>query len=256
MKNKYDGILIISDIDGTLVHNCILSDETENAVKNFVRQGGKFTVATGRTPQYIKETYQNRIAINAPIASINGAVVASFEPMELIYGAVLPNDFGKVVHRICSLVETERVMAYTFNETILLDKGFESTLKNEAYKLLAVTQSEKDALFLRDTLRKEFGSEYSIMRSWNTGVEIIRKDAGKGMCLEKIKGITNSKITIGIGDYENDITLIKSADIGIATENAVEELKNYADFISVSSDKHPVKHVIENLDEILKKHSL
>lgn len=253
MKNKYDGILILSDIDGTLVHNRILSEETENAVRDFVSQGGKFSVATGRTPQYIKDNYQNRIAINAPIAAINGAVVASFEPMELIHGAVLPEDFKKVVYRIWSLVETERVMAYTFKETIKLEKDFESTLKDDAYKLLAVTQSEKDALFLRDTLREEFSDEYSIMRSWNTGVEVIRKDAGKGMCLEKIKEITKSKITIGIGDYENDITLIKSADIGIATENAVDELKEYADIVAVSSDKHPVKQVIENLEEIIKK---
>ncbi len=253
MKNKYEGILILTNIDRTQVENSNLSEETENAVKDFVRQGGKFTVATGRTPQYIKDNYQNRIEINAPIASINGAVVASFEPMELIYGAVLPKGFEKVVHRIWSLAETERVMAYTFKDTIPLKNGFENTLRDDAYKLLAVTLNENDALFLRDTLRTEFSDEYSIMRSWNTGVEIIRKDAGKGMCLEKIKEITKSKITIGIGDYENDITLIKSADIGIATENAVDELKKYADFITVSSDKHPVKHVIENLDDILKK---
>lgn len=253
MQNKYDGILILSDIDGTLVHNCILSEETENAVREFVRQGGKFTVATGRTPQYIKDNYQNRIAINAPIAAINGAVVASFEPMELIYGKELPVGFEKVVHRIRDLVKTERVMAYTFNDTIRIEKGFEKTLTDTVYKLLAVTLCEEDAIFLRDTLRKEYSGEYSIMRSWNTGVEIISRGAGKGMCLEKIKEITNSKITIGIGDYENDITLVQSADIGIATENAVDELKEYADIVAVSSDKHPVKQVIENLEEIIKK---
>ena len=40
---KYDGILISSDIDGTLVRGGVISDENPEAIRYFKESGGLFT---------------------------------------------------------------------------------------------------------------------------------------------------------------------------------------------------------------------
>ena len=45
-------VLLITDLDGTLLpDNKILSQKDKEAIKRFRADGGKFTVATGRTIQ-------------------------------------------------------------------------------------------------------------------------------------------------------------------------------------------------------------
>lgn len=46
---KYDGIVIYSDLDGTLLDSeRNLSKENMDAINSFISQGGRFGVATGR----------------------------------------------------------------------------------------------------------------------------------------------------------------------------------------------------------------
>ena len=52
MMGKYTGRMIISDLDGTLIpRGGVISAENKAAVKAFVEAGGRFAIATGRTPE-------------------------------------------------------------------------------------------------------------------------------------------------------------------------------------------------------------
>ena len=50
----------------------------------------------------------------------------------------------------------------------------------------------------------------------------------KKLC--EILGIENGKL-FAIGDYYNDLEMIKNADISAATEESPDDIKQYADFI-------------------------
>ncbi|HCD10628.1 MAG TPA: Cof-type HAD-IIB family hydrolase, partial [Thermoanaerobacter sp.] len=50
---------------------------------------------------------------------------------------------------------------------------------------------------------------------------------------------------IAIGDSENDIEMIKFAGLGVAVENAIDEVKKVADFITKSNMEDGVKYVID-----------
>lgn len=50
---------------------------------------------------------------------------------------------------------------------------------------------------------------------------------------------------IAIGDNLNDISMIKTAGIGVAVENADDALKALADFISVSNNDGAIAQIIE-----------
>ena len=67
---------------------------------------------------------------------------------------------------------------------------------------------------------------------------------------------TQSEI-IGIGDNHNDFELIKTGGLGIAMGNGVKELKEIAEYISLTNNEEGVRHVIEKfilepMDTIIK----
>ena len=53
---------------------------------------------------------------------------------------------------------------------------------------------------------------------------------------------------VGVGDYENDLTLIRDADIGYAVENATSSLKAIADRVTVSVNECAIAKIIEDLE--------
>ena len=52
---------------------------------------------------------------------------------------------------------------------------------------------------------------------------------------------------MAFGDGLNDITMIKSAGIGVAMGNAVDEVKRMADEITATNDEDGVAAVVEGL---------
>jgi hydroxymethylpyrimidine pyrophosphatase-like HAD family hydrolase len=54
--------------------------------------------------------------------------------------------------------------------------------------------------------------------------------------------------TVAIGDYNNDVSMIKAAGVGIAVANAVEEAKAAADRITVSNEESAIAKVIEEIE--------
>ena len=50
----FSGYLICSDVNGTISHNTITVQKNIDAIKYFTQNGGRFTIATGRTAAYLK----------------------------------------------------------------------------------------------------------------------------------------------------------------------------------------------------------
>ena len=100
-------------------------------------------------------------------------------------------------------------------------------------------------------LIKTFGEEMQFYRSWNEGLEYVSLESGKGVAVDYLKKHLNGQIhtTIGVGDYENDITLLEYADIGYAVDNAIDCVKEAADRITVKNTEHAIAAVIKDLEE-------
>ena len=76
---KFDGILLCTDLDGTLLRNDkSISQENLDAIEYFKSEGGYFTFITGRMPCFSEEIYQV-VRPNAPIGCINGGGVYDYE---------------------------------------------------------------------------------------------------------------------------------------------------------------------------------
>ena len=54
--------------------------------------------------------------------------------------------------------------------------------------------------------------------------------------------------SIAIGDYNNDISMFRTAGTGIAVSNACEEALNAADFVTVNNEEHAIAKVVCDLE--------
>ena len=79
----------------------------------------------------------------------------------------------------------------------------------------------------------------------------VPKGTNKGRVLPILAdhlGIDMSK-TVAIGDYNNDVEMLRTAHVGVAVSNAVEEAKAAADYITVSNEENAVARVIYDIEE-------
>lgn len=88
---KFDDILLVSDFDRTLTdkENEIPRANLE-AIADFMREGGAFTVATGQSVEAHGKRY-DRVPMNVPCIVFNGSVLYDFERREALELLELPS---------------------------------------------------------------------------------------------------------------------------------------------------------------------
>lgn len=251
---KFKGYLICTDIDGTLVNSKgEISANNLAAIREFQHGGGLFTVSTGRMPEYVLNF---PFIPNAPVISINGTVIYDIDNRKVIREFPLESYYDDVIEYInrnySGVIKNYEV--YTTGTSVCVDdRTVESIIEyfgaSKVYKFLFRFFHAEDAVAMNRDLDEKFGDRFLFDRSWPFGVEMHIKGSGKGNCVKLLKEEMCADIhtAIAIGDYENDITMIKVADIGFATENAPDSVKKHADRIAPSNDDDAICYVINSL---------
>ena len=54
--------------------------------------------------------------------------------------------------------------------------------------------------------------------------------------------------SVAVGDYDNDVSMIKAAGMGIAVANATPSVMAVADSVTVSNEEHAIARIIYDLD--------
>jgi len=224
----FEGVLLCSDVDGTLVYDNEVPKANREAIEYFKSEGGLFTLSTGRQPSYFTEKFS--IEPNTYVISINGTVISDLSGKEIIYDKKLTLDFAL---ELCDFVlpryNLETFWAADLSYEVLEYGKLPSTDTN---KMMFVPKKEDDALRLMDELREKYKGLVDISRSWPTGVEAICEGSGKGYCVKRLKEITGSRLLVCAGDYDNDITMLRDADIGYAIKSGVKAVHDAADRIT------------------------
>ena len=85
---------------------------------------------------------------------------------------------------------------------------------------------------------------------WNNQCgEVYFGKVSKGKCLEHIRKYY--KNTVAFGDYTNDLEMIKWARVGVAMQNACQELKNAANIVTKFDNNND--GILFALKEIIEK---
>lgn len=265
---KFDGILICTDLDGTLYKkDKTISSENKEAIEYFKSEGGYFTFITGRMPQYSMDAY-HAVNPNVPFGCINGGGVYDGATGEYVWTYARLGGVEELIRLVDEELPAVGIQVCTFErtyfskETPVMEAFRRITkvpnlvchyrdVKEPIAKILFGTACEDEISAMEKILKVHPKSNmFELIRSEKTLFEILPKGVQKGLALAKLVEYlgVDPKKTIAIGDYNNDVGMLKSAAIGIAVSNACKEALDAADFITVSNEEHAIAQVIRDIE--------
>ena len=263
--------LICSDYDGTFSDRGEVSPADAEAVRAFQRDGGHFTIASGRSPDFLWTKRESFIP-NAPIISINGTMINDPGDMSVLKEYTLDDEAEEAVRWIWANTPTQVIALHGADreghwfkrpglevpfphplESADID-AIIASVPRPWYKVIFVQSAETTPTVMRLCLEK-WGGRYEFDRSWPMGLELHQKGSGKGACLSFIREwMGDPDLTIiGAGDYENDISLVRDADIGYAMGNATDEVKAAADRVTVRNTENAIAAIIRDIREMAER---
>lgn len=194
---------------------------------------------------------------NAPVIAVNGTLIADAVTGRRLREFPLAGGYGDVLAYIDSSYGGSLVNAESFlaGDTVVCEETSAAQMSAmlsalPAYKILFRIDSAETAAAMAADLNKRFAGRYVFDRSWPFGVEMHTDGSGKGACalLLKEEYCPGVRTLIAIGDYENDISMLRAADIGYATGNAPDHVKRAADALAPSNNEDAISFVIEQIE--------
>ena len=265
---KFDGILICTDLDGTLLRNDkSISAENHDAIEYFKREGGYFTFVTGRM-YFTASMLYDRIKPNAPVGCINGGGIYDYVKGEYLWSMTLPYDVNELVDAVYNAVPSAGIQMNALDKIhfcrdndAMRDfrrrtgapfiEGNHMTIDVPVAKVVFGDGDEANILKIAEVLNNHPRSaEFDYIRSERTLYEILPKGSSKGNLLPRLAAILGVDMarTVAVGDYNNDVSMIRMAGVGIAVSNATDEAKAAADRITVSNEEHAIAKIISEID--------
>ncbi len=264
---QFDGILICTDLDGTLLRkDKSISPDNIKAIEFFKKNGGLFTFVTGRVPKTVEDICRI-VKPNAPFGYINGGGVYDYAGKKVKWIKTLDKKVTELIEYIDVMLPSVGILVNT-NDNIYFSKDNSvmkkyreernldnitcdyHLVKEPIIKIVFAENDESVMLKLGELLKKHhLAAAFSFVRSETNLYEIVSKGISKATALSKIVELCNvdMKKTIAIGDYDNDIDMVRCAEIGVAVSNASDNLKNAARYVTVSNEEDAIAIVIEEI---------
>lgn len=259
--------LIALDMDGTLLReDKTISKETLKAIQKAKNKGVKIVLSTGRPidgiNRYLKEL--DLVHDNDYAVAYNGAVVQNTKTKEIVAQTLMSHEDLSYLYNLSlelkvnihalteSVCITPKWSKYSQVEVDINDIPLEIVDFNNLDKSTTIVKIMfiDEPEYLSQVIEKlpaEVYEKYSVLRSAPYFLEFLDKKVNKGYGVEllaKRLGIKPEEV-ICVGDAGNDIHMIKFAGLGVAMGNAFPEVKEIADYITLSNEEHGVAHVID-----------
>lgn len=270
MMTDLSNYMIVSDLDGTLLPPDKIPLERDlAAIRRFEAAGGRFAIATGRTIQAAIR-YQEMLQLNSPMIVYNGAAIYDSVQDRVLFSKSLPPDAITMTKEIMAAfpevgVEVLRANnAYVVRNTEWEKRHIALCGVEPAYctpeevpadgwlKVLFAMSPEEIPPFI-EAIGKMGYDDVDFIQSADIFYEMLPKHVTKGSALNeyrKLSGMENVTF-IAIGDFDNDIEMLRQADISAAPANAMESAKSAAKWLLESTcEEGAVEELIDRLFEM------
>ena len=259
--------MLVLDIDGTLTNSKKeITPATKKAIRKIQEDGHVVVIASGRpTPGTAKVANELQLdKTGGFVLSYNGARITDWKTKEIIYQNTLDaqvpstlyeyaseNNLGLVTYQEQNVVTGTRhddymKMEARINEIPIVDvDNFSEFVDFDVNKCLLT--APVDAAKKHEDAIADMLPNANVCRSEPFFIEVMPQGVDKAASLDRLVHILNMKQenTICCGDGFNDLSMIQYAGVGVAMENAQEEVKSKADFITKSNDEDGIVHVID-----------
>jgi len=265
---RFDGYLLVSDLDGTLFgkDSTVIPERNIAAINEFIAEGGKFSLATGRGV-YIARLRTANVPRNAPDLLFNGAVVYDFKTDSCIYSTGLFCEecydlYEQILEKYqkASAVILSGAYAYCKDETprfteflkvLSLENAYRvfDNVRNVEFPWFKILVGCPDAEYI-SYMEKELTLDpelFSCVKSRPELLEITSVNTDKGSGLRKLAELLNidMKNTAAVGDYYNDKPMLDAAAYSFVPENGAEDLKRTATAIVCHHENGSIGDVLD-----------
>ena len=263
-KRKEVKTLFISDLDGTLLMPDVrVSDESAALINRAIAEGALFSCATARTPSTVSHLLRD---IHTPLPYIVMTGAAMWDAATRSYSNVITQS-PATASAVLQTLRDHRLPAfiYSMNGNMIdirhigplspLEVTFMSERDSSPFKRFFINPdgnseipdpltdvilfymmqpSDHVEATYRDVREIKgcnpifyhdiFGPETGIM-------EIFSSEASKAHAMLRLKADTGADRVVAFGDNLNDLPLLRAADVAVAVENAVPQVKDAADIV-------------------------
>lgn len=258
---KFKNIMIVTDLDGTF-YNADHDFHPRNleAVDYFAKNGGLFTIATGRVPETMTKQLETFKRItNAPAILCNGAFLYDFA--EDKRSMLIELDREKATE-IVKLVKDN----YTIFRTRSCSQGGERPIEALSdlsllrdWTRVSFDDSSTDTLnLIREAAEARYKDDFAFMFACPEIFEFQSKEATKGQGLDRLRrllienGKADESLRIyAVGDFENDLELLRHADVACCPENAIDLIKDVSDISLCHHNDGAIADLIDKIEKTI-----
>ncbi len=285
--NKFENLIIVSDMDGTFFgEKATVLPKNLDAIRYFQENGGMFTLATGRDYRILEHLYSDLCNyLSCPAILCNGSYLYDFNSKEKLFEIEIDKD--EVINTVSAIKEVipEATYRISFDQGFLCDINnslpFSKELANDLLPILIIDDPKKYKKFpwhklvfsanglkgassdglspvdnnwisrAENIISKIEFKNISYTTSSSTLLELLPKKASKGKALKNLKNLFSDRKIICVGDYYNDVDMLKSADIPACPENALDEVKSICQIHLCNHREGCIADLIYKLDSIV-----
>lgn len=264
--------IVFSDIDGTVLnseHELLAS--TIDAVQKLALKNIPFVLVSARMPKAMK-LILDEMKVKMPMISYGGALVLDEQNQILYDNKINKIDTEAIISEIELLwpddvvinyysddnwfVKDENNKAVKREENITNVKASQADFKNLIAnnilpnKILCMTKANISSK-IEAVLQEKF-PQLNIVRSSDILIEIMNKDVSKANGIEVL--LHHLKMTpaqaIAFGDNYNDLTMLNFVGRGVVMQNAPEEIRKEAKYITKSNNEDGIYEYLKQINMI------
>lgn len=259
--------IIALDMDGTLLNEKKeITPKTKEALQKAKDKGIKIVLASGRPIEglykYLHEL--DLVQDGQYVLSYNGCLVQETKSKKIICEMGLKGSDLSYTYEIAKKLNvnihafsatrgliTPKMNTYTKYEADV--NGIEASVvsfedldpSEDIIKIMFIDEPE----ILEEAIKKipkELYEKYTVVRSAPFFLEVINKESNKGVGLKALAdslGVKEEEV-IACGDANNDLEMLEYAGLGVAMENATDDVKEIANYQTKSNNEDGIAEVV------------
>lgn len=268
----FEGCVLASDIDGTLINNNRLCSRNLEAIHRFVQAGGSFCLASGRSPLAARPIAEE---IGCATLSVlyNGGMVYDFSNNAVLSEKTLDPRAKQFLFSLTDRFCEIGAEAYVKTDPYIVHETQE-VLDHLAYESLRGLRTDRDSL-----MRLPWNKALALFEDARRCREVCREAQELGLpctftesscCIDGIPRYYLEQLPSGtdkaagvktmlsflsvrkggffaIGDYDNDLGMLQAADCAASVADAPEYIRKQCNFVGGTCQNGAVADFIEYL---------
>lgn len=265
-KTDYSDWLIVSDIDGTLNNKQRKTPRVNTeAIDRFVHTlKGNFTLASARGVQSLTPHYKNLPDVTTPAIVLNGAGIYSFTEEKMLWFNSLGEKAAEVLKRTMEKFPLLEAGIFTENMIYLVRPRFLSPVMMKLDSLTHKRVKSIDdipqgnwgkVIFfcipwqkkkIRDYVASLSDCDLAFIDTTSFSFDMVNSTTNKGTAVMKLAELMNipEENTAAIGDYYNDLDMLRAVGHPACCAQAPEELHKICEFHACHCNKGAVADFI------------